>query len=297
MAKLKFVDTYLQLKNTFNPNFHYGSLDPESTSPNLGKHLERLKGKRHGVDDYLKQAKGANVVAAVHVETAAGARDPAMETEWVQSEADRTGFPQGIVGLADLKAPDAEQTLERHLRFPNLRGIRHRSEDDFTLDPAFRRGYALLGQYRLAGEIVVGGLERATNLRDLAGRFPDTPLAIDHGGLYLNEPVPNTPEFFQEWKRSVAILAQAENIFCKISGIAYFDHDWTVSTLRPWVLTCIESFGAKRCMFGLHWPNDPLFGGCRKLVDAYAEIISGFTAEEQKDLFSQNALELYRLHV
>ena len=118
--------------------------------------------------------------------------------------------------------------------------------------------------------------------------------AIDHGGLYLNEPVPNTPEFFQECKSSVAILAQAENIFCRISGIAYFDHDWTASTLRPWILTCIESFGTKRCMFGLHWPNDPPFGSCRKLVDAYAEIISGFTAEEQKDLFSQNALELYR---
>lgn len=294
MVKLEFVDAYLQLKDPSLPGFHYPVLGPDATHPNLGKHLDRLKGKRHLVDDYLKEARPANVVAAIHVETIAETAHPAMEVEWVQSEADRTGFPQGIVGLANLQDPKAEATLERHLRSPYLRGIRHRSDDDFLTDPAFHRGYALLGKYRLAGVIGVRP-GNSTKIRDLALRFPDIPLNVNHCALYLNKPVPRTPEYLQNWKTNIAILAQAENIFCEMSGVPSFDHNWTLESLRPWILTCIETFGTRRCVFGLHWPMDNLFSSLEKLVGAYAEIIAGFTPDEQQDLFARNALRFYRV--
>ena len=90
-------------------------------------------------------------------------------------------------------------------------------------------------------------------------------------------------------------MVEAENVICKISSLVLVDHQWTVDSLRPWVLTCVETFGPKRCVFASHWPIDTLFGGFRKLVDAYREIVHDFTPEEQKDLLAANALRAYGL--
>lgn len=61
------------------------------------------------------------------------------------------------------------------------------------------------------------------------------------------------------------------------------------------MLTVIECFGTKRCMFGTHWPYDTLFSSYRRLIGAYAEILAGFSLDERRDLLFHNALRLYRI--
>lgn len=76
------------------------------------------------IDEYLAAAKSSNAIAAVWTESSAARpplKDPFHETQWMQREADRTGFPQAILGIADLMAPGAEALLERHRRLPNMR--------------------------------------------------------------------------------------------------------------------------------------------------------------------------------
>jgi len=73
------------------------------------------------------------------------------------------------------------------------------------------------------------------------------------------------------------------------------DRRWTVDSLRPWALACIDAFGVDRCFFGTNWPVDRLFSSYDPVVNAYAEIISGLSPAERQALFFSNATSLYRL--
>jgi predicted TIM-barrel fold metal-dependent hydrolase len=215
----------------------------------------------------------------------------------VQEQADRTGYPQAILGFANLEDPDFESLLMRHLRYPNLRGLRHRSHGDYFSNPTFQRNFALLDQHDLSCDFSGRPEDGLRALRDLASRFPATPVTLHHCGIVLNIPSTMDEAFYVAWKRDLVIAAQAENVHCVISGVPVFDHDWTIESMRPWVLGVIEVFGTKRAVFGSHFPYDTLFSSYERLIDAYREIVSDFTADEQADLLSRNALRLYRIEV
>jgi predicted TIM-barrel fold metal-dependent hydrolase len=88
-------------------------------------------------------------------------------------------------------------------------------------------------------------------------------------------------------------LASAENVVVKISGLGMCDHRWTVESLRPWVMSCIEAFGVERSFFGTNWPVDRLFSSYGDVLEAYAEIISDLSDSEQRALFSLNANRVF----
>jgi predicted TIM-barrel fold metal-dependent hydrolase len=90
-------------------------------------------------------------------------------------------------------------------------------------------------------------------------------------------------------------LAKAENVYMKISGLGMADRNWTVDSLRPWVIACIEAFGTSRVVFGTNWPVDRMYSSYPDLINAYARIISGFTPDEQLAMFSGNAERLFRI--
>jgi predicted TIM-barrel fold metal-dependent hydrolase len=73
------------------------------------------------------------------------------------------------------------------------------------------------------------------------------------------------------------------------------DRLWTVDSLRPWALACIEAFGVARCFFGTNWPVDRLYSSYDPVVDAYAEIIAEFSVAEREALFFRNATSVYGL--
>jgi predicted TIM-barrel fold metal-dependent hydrolase len=81
----------------------------------------------------------------------------------------------------------------------------------------------------------------------------------------------------------------------KISGLGMMDRRWTVDSLSPWVLGCIEAFGVDRVVFATNWPVDRMFSSYPDLIDAYAKIISRFTVDEQMAMFSRNAERIFRI--
>lgn len=81
----------------------------------------------------------------------------------------------------------------------------------------------------------------------------------------------------------------------KISGLGMADHEWTVDSLRPWVMACIEAFGVERCVFGTNWPVDRMYSSYGDVLDAYAEIIADLSASEQQALFTENAKRIFRV--
>ena len=290
MDKLEFVDSHVHYYDMQHPELVYGHWQPGVPHPTLGEQIQRLAERNYLAEDYIAETRNANVTKAIHVQAAIGSPDPVTETEWLQEAADRTGFPHGIVAHADLRDPGVEAVLERHCQAPNMRGIRDFSYGDFLVAPDFQRGFALLEKYNLVSSIAVTWREME-KLRDLANTFPNVIIVVDHTGL----PEERTDEYFALWQGGVAVASACDNVRWKISGLAMSDQNWTVDSIRRWVLASIETFGVDRCIFGANWPVDWLWSDYDRLLDAYTAIIGGFSRDEQEALFSKNAEELYRI--
>jgi predicted TIM-barrel fold metal-dependent hydrolase len=245
-----------------------------------------------GIERLLKEFYGSNVIKSVHVEGDSGAPDPVDETAWLQGIADRYGFPHAIVVYCNLERDDAERMLGRHLAHANVRGVRIRAHPDDPDDRAFRAAYGALARLGLSYELNASP-GKLLSAADVARRFPDVQVIIGHAGF----PVERTTEYFGWWRSEISALAEVDNVACKISGLGMVDHDWTIESIRPWVLHCIDAFGVDRVMFGTNWPVDVLYSSYLRQIDAYRVIISraGFSPEEQEKLLYRNAERFYRI--
>lgn len=290
MAELPFVDTHVHFWDLDHPKLHYSWLQPGWIHPVLGD-IDLLK-VRHWEAEHLKlEVLHANVTKVVHVQAALGISDPVEETIWLEEAAEQTGFPNAIVAYADLTSPSLEAELNRNAQAsPRLRGIRDFGQGDYLVDPEFQRGYALLEKFNLVCDLDCTW-EDMGKARDLARTAPGVTMVLDHAGF----PRERTTEYLESWKRGMNTLAEAESVYCKISGLGMCDPEWTVDSIRPWVLHCIEAFGIERCVMGTNWPVDKLYSNYDKVVDAYFELIQEFSLDEQASLFSANAERIFRI--
>ena len=289
MARLPFVDTHVHYWDLKDPALRYAWLDRDWVHPVLGD-IDGLKVLKYTADHYVAETRFQNVSKCVHVQAAIGIDDPVNETSWLQEQADRTGFPHGIVAHCDLTAPDAAETLDRHLEYPNMRGIRDFGQGDYLVDPAWQEGYGQLGGRNLVFclDVLPENLGKA---RALAEMHPDVVLCIDHAGF----PRSRDDDYFQMWKRGMEQAAGAPNVVIKISGLGMCDNAWTVDSFRPWVLACLEAFGPERSFFGTNWPVDRLYSSYGDGLNAYETIIGDFSEGEQEALFSKNAERIFRI--
>ncbi len=242
---------------------------------------------------FFREFYGANVTKSVHVEGDSSAPDPVQETVWLDGVAKEFGFPNALVVFTDMEKAGAEGELERHLAASSLvRGVRIRQHPADPFDRIFLVAYRALGRLGLSYELNASPGQLLSGLA-LAKAEPATRVILGHAGF----PVQRDPEYFALWKREMSELAAAENVSCKVSGLGMADNTWTVDSLRPYVLHCIEAFGPDRVMFGTNWPVDILFATYLETVDAYRAIIAeaGFDRIEQAKMLSGNAERLYAL--
>jgi len=292
---IPFIDTHVHFWDLDDASLSYSWLKPEATHPILSdEELDQLRSSNYAADQYLKDIAGAGVLACVHVQAAIGIADPVAETAWLQAAADRTGFPQAIVGYADLAADNPREMLERHLEHPNFRGVRdYRFGDgDYLLDPRWQRGFRLLGELGLVASIDCT-LDTMPSVASLLSAVPDTRVAIDHMGF----PVERSDEYFERWRQGMASLAAYEQTVCKISEVGMVEHGWTVERMTRWVTSCIETFGPRRCMFGTNWPVEKLYSTYPELIQAYRDVIAACSQREQRLMLVDTAAEVYRLSV
>jgi len=173
-----------------------------------------------------------------------------------------------------------------------FRGVRDLSVPvDRLVDPALVDRFAELAPQAGTVELMVTH-EHFPQLARLADHAPSAVLVLGHAGL----PVERTAEYRSTWQQAMVALAATPNVVCKISALASgSDPNWTVESLRPWVLGCIDAFGPSRCMLASNWPIDRLHGSYQQLVDAYREILDELTPDERAALFHGTAEQVYRL--
>jgi predicted TIM-barrel fold metal-dependent hydrolase len=289
MAAIPFIDTHFHLHTMIHPTLRYGWLERDAVHPLIGP-IYSIKPPQYDIDDYIAEIRFSNVPKAIHVEAAVGTPDPVDETEWLQKMADTHGYPHGIVAEVHLERPDAEKVIERHLQYKNVRGVRDFGPGDYLVNPDWQRGFRLLGKYNLVS-CVDTRPERSAKLLALARNAPEVTICVDHCAF----PQERDDDYFRMWRKAIAEMAEAPNIHMKISGLGMRDPRWTVESIRPWVLSCIETFGAERIVFGTNWPVDRMFSSYPDVINAYAEIIAGFSKDEQTAMFSRNAEKLFRI--
>ncbi|HLW91037.1 MAG TPA: amidohydrolase family protein [Roseiarcus sp.] len=289
VAAIPFIDTHFHLHDLKRPELRYSWLEPDAMHGFLGN-IDALKAQHYWIEDYIAETRFANVPKAIHVQAALDTPDPVNETKWLQAFADKTGYPQGIVAECHLADEDAEAVLDRHMRYPNVRGIRDFGKGRYLVDSTWRAGFKFLERHNLVSCIDTR-IQYFDDLLDLAAAFPNILICIDHCAI----PEARGDAYFKQWSAAMRRLARADNVVMKISGLGMMDRLWTIESLRPWVLGSIEAFGVDRVVFGTNWPVDRMFSSYPDLIDAYAAIISGFTRDEQTAMFSRNAERLFRI--
>jgi predicted TIM-barrel fold metal-dependent hydrolase len=254
--------------------------------------------------DFRADAERQNLVASVHVEAGWDPADPVGETRWLDDQAAQHGLPTVFVVHAPLHKPEAESVLRAQRRFDRVRGVRFilswhsdsrknfAARPDYIEDSAWLAGFALLRRFDLSFDLMLypGQMEQAARL---AERFPDTSIIVNHAG----SPADRARSDIEHWRRGLKLLAAKPNVAIKISDLVAYDHDWTVDSLRPVVLACIEAFGTERAMFASDFPVAGLHATYDQVFDAFKAIVADFSAREQRRLFHDNAARLYRIVV
>ena len=247
------------------------------------------------MNDYCDATKGLAIEKSVHLE--ADVDEPFMvdETKHVLRLADRSDNPlEGVVACGRPESKDFKTYLERILGHPKLKGIRrilHTQPDDLGQSETFIENVNSLAGYGLSFDLCVLARQLPLAIR-LVSRCPEVTFLLDHCG------VPQVREkILDPWRANIHAIAKFPNIFCKISGlVAYADpHHWTVEDLRPYVDHAIECFGWDRVMFGSDWPVCTLSASYRQWVDALASLTRSAGEVNQKKLFQENAIRIYRL--
>ncbi len=279
----------------------YPWLQERPLSPRLEGDIEPIA-KDYLIGDYQADIRNQNVVKSVHVESGWDPSDPVGETEWLQQLSDKHGYPHGIVARAALDAPDVEQILENHARYKNIRGIRHIvnwhrdpvktyvDRPDLISTKAWRRGFSLLRRFGFSFDLQLYP-SQMSDAAELAHSYPDILIILNHSGM----PVDRDNEGIRIWRSGMRELAAASNVVVKISGVGAVDWNWTVDTIRPFVLQTIEIFGVDRCMFASNFPVDKLYSDFDRLYASFHEITKHFNRYERLALFHDNAARYYRL--
>ncbi len=257
--------------------------------------------KDYLVVDLCDDAADYELTASVHVQVGVAPGDELKETAWLQKTGDDGGLPSAIVAFCELDSADAPQQLAAQLQFSRLRGVRQivgrsAEEDAVTAsgglidEPVWREHLGLLGELGLSFDLQLtpGQVPRVA---EVLAESPDTDVALCHCG----SPWDQTEAGLASWREGLRLLASLPNVYCKISGLGMFDHNWTVESIRPIVEACIECFGAERCMFGSNFPVDKLHASYRNVWQAYEHLSADLGEDQQQLLFGDTARNFYRI--
>jgi predicted TIM-barrel fold metal-dependent hydrolase len=234
----------------------------------------------------------------------------------------------GIVGNASLSLGEAAaEVLDAHIQAGGgrYRGVRNYTAYDadpvvqsvgairphVLMDKQFRAGFKHLATRKLSYDVWL--LEpQIPELIDLARAFPATQIILDHVGtpVGIGSYAGKHSERFPIWRQNIRELATCPNVVVKLGGLGMgvcglesfrakpaFSSTQLAAEWKPYIETCIEAFGANRCMFESNFPVDSAGCDYPVLWNAFKRIAAGASRTEKADLFAGTARRVYRLDI
>jgi len=260
--------------------------------------------------NFLSDIGNLNIIKSVHVQAEINLSETIYESEWLQkcseieSNVNDKNLPNAIIGFANFLDPDVETILEKHKAMKNFRGIRHilnydnnnkelsHAELDYLKEDTWIKNFSLLQKYNLTFDLSIL-FTQAEDAAKLINKYQNTLFIINHSLSPANIGNNN----MQEWLNKIKLLSSFDNVVIKLSGFGEFNSHWTEESIRPFILHCIDLFGADRCMFGSNFPVDK-FLSTAKYADywnAYLNILKRFSKDENDKLFYINAEKYYKI--
>jgi predicted TIM-barrel fold metal-dependent hydrolase len=108
-----------------------------------------------------------------------------------------------------------------------------------------------------------------------------------------------------EWRRNMADLAEAPNVYLKVGGIGYKSFveqsvldgprssEFLAEYWKPEISFAIEAFGPERSMFETNYPEDRHLTDFVVLWNTYKRIAADFSADERSWVFEKAASSVY----
>ncbi len=265
----------------------------------MAKGVERFFGdptpiqRNYLIDEFRRDANGFE--GSVHIQV--GAEDGEAEARWVQAVADQNAdWPLAQVVFCDLTEEGLEDRLDRFQALSTVRGVRQivgraPGEDAVTgtnallENPRFAEGLRLAGNRGLSFDLqLIPALYQG--MADVLDDVPEVPVALCHVG----SPHDRSETGLRDWAKRLRLLSDRPQVVCKLSGLGMFEHDWTAKTVQPIVATCLEQFGADRCMFGSNFPVDSLTSDYSTIVSAFEQLLP---VEVHRQVFGTAAEKFY----
>ena len=312
-----------------DPHHHLWDLRADAVEP------------RYLLDNILEDTNsGHNIRSTVFIECHAmyrvdgpDAMKPVGEVEFVNGIAamsasglyGRTRVAAAIIGHADLtRGAAAGEVLDALTAAGNgrFRGIRHAVAWDADpairnhrtnppehryMDPKFREGFAELGKRNLTFEGWCY-MKQIGELADLARKFPDTTIILNHfgGPLGLGGYAGKQKDVLDYWRKEIAGLAKCPNVTAKLGGLnmdinGYRWHERPkpptslelIDATRPYFEHTIETFGADRCMFESNFPVDKLSCSYNVLWNSFKRLTKDYSKAEKAKLYHDTAARVY----
>jgi L-fuconolactonase len=199
---------------------------------------------------------------------------------------------RGVVGWTDFDAADAEARIEAMAAHDLLVGLRPMvqdiPDDDWLSRPALAPLLTAMARHKLVFDALV--LPRhLSRLLAVVDRHPDLQFVLDHFG----KPALSTGEI-DVWRRDIALLAERDNIVCKLSGLVTEARpDWQLDDLRGAVDHALGCFGPRRMLWGSDWPVVNLAGGYTKWLAAAETLLADLPSDERAGVFGGTAARIY----
>lgn len=188
--------------------------------------------------------------------------------------------------------------------------LRHRMPEHLLCDPMFHAGAAQLATRDLSLDAWLFH-PQLDDVAVLARAVPALRIVVNHVGgmLGVGPYLDRREDVFADWRKSMAALAELPNVHVKLGGMGMPlfgygfhlrseapDSQALASAWKPVIDTCIELFGADRCMFESNFPVDKQSYGYAEVWNAFKRITRSLSTMERAQLFKGTAERFYRMN-
>ncbi|MEM5492879.1 amidohydrolase family protein [Hoeflea sp. AS16] len=254
------------------------------------------------IEEYLDDVASSGVTKSVYVQANWPNDQFEDEVRWVQETADRSGWPHGIVGYADMTLSDARPQLERLAAYPAMRGIRQQfhwhenplyrfaASASMAEEPVVQDNIRKLSEFGWTFDLQLfaGQMKAAVGL---ARACPDVTFILQHAGM----PEDLSVEGWAAWQTGMRAMAEMPNVVSKLSGFGTFVHRVDAELIKRIIFETVEMFGPERCMFGSNFPIEKIWSSYEALVQAHMSAVSELGDTAMQQIFHDTAARVYRL--